>query len=255
MLVGTRNAVGAVSEERFNQQWKNPRISKELSTLGFETPGLLGATFMGGSGYLKGLTRDSEPLVDNYPYRISPELSDSSGFALYEKMLDTEAAALRFGSSPFIKRLWPPALIEKTKARFSQQKIINLTLNKRFQEKRYNPYQDLRFVLNETSLQTLPLWLLGKRPQGIEIVEKQYAAGERSPYIFFYKASAALSRRDYASATQLLDIYFEKTQRPTSIQSARLYIFSLCMDNRRAEANQLGLEWGVPQNQIQGLCS
>jgi hypothetical protein len=144
--------------------------------------------------------------------------------------------------------------MERTVSRFNHQKIINRTLNKRFQDKGYNPYQDLRFVLNETSLRTLPLWLLGMRPEGIEISKKQYAAGEKSPYIFFYKATDAILNRDYASAIELLDLYFEKTARPTSIQSARMYVFALCMDKRSAEANQQGLDWGMPQIQVEGLC-
>ncbi len=46
MMVGTRNALGPISEDRFSRQWQDRVVSPELLRCGFETPEQIGATFL-----------------------------------------------------------------------------------------------------------------------------------------------------------------------------------------------------------------
>ena len=72
MLFGVRDGFPPVAEERFQRQWQDSRVAPILSACGFESPGLLGATFIGDRTLMLDLTKNSEPLADNFPYRLSP---------------------------------------------------------------------------------------------------------------------------------------------------------------------------------------
>src|SRR5262249_52060774 len=46
MLLGTRNAPGPVSEERFARQWSDPVVLPRLQAAGFGSPAQLGTTYL-----------------------------------------------------------------------------------------------------------------------------------------------------------------------------------------------------------------
>ena len=57
VLAGSRNAAGPVDEETFDRLWRDPETARDLRTIGFETPGLLLATFVGDARFLREFTR------------------------------------------------------------------------------------------------------------------------------------------------------------------------------------------------------
>jgi hypothetical protein len=72
ILLGVREGGRPVSEEEFRRPWQDPRVGAELRDLGVESPEQLGALFvLDGEGMLD-LVGDIPPLVDDFPYQLSP---------------------------------------------------------------------------------------------------------------------------------------------------------------------------------------
>ncbi len=161
MLVGTRNARGPVSADWFDRQWREPSIAEEMKAVGLERPEQLGALFIGDAQYLRELTRETLPLVDNFPKRILSDspLGQGSG-KLFLTLLDTEKNRDRFLASPLIERLWPEPLVERTVPYFDHQRIVNNLL-----ELSGSPLakstRDLHFLLTQTTLTAPILWYHG----------------------------------------------------------------------------------------------
>jgi spermidine synthase len=166
MLVGRRNARGRVSEAQFSAPWASVRTAAALRDVGFEIPEQIGATFLGDAPYLRTLTSDTEPLTDNFPRRILPE-SPSTGLedqwrdrmVFYRTVADTVGARDRFQRSEFVRELWPAGLLERTLPMFELQRIVNDVLWTG--PNLLQQLDELHHVLTETSLRSVPLWILG----------------------------------------------------------------------------------------------
>ena len=133
MLVGVRNAKGPVSEKDFMKQWSNPATARELARLGLEKPEQLGATFIMDAAALKEFTRDSLPVTDNYPKRISGFRGDAGTMSLqqYHSLLNTAVSRELFRSSPLVSSLWPQSIRSQTLDYFPVQGILNDTMRAR----------------------------------------------------------------------------------------------------------------------------
>src|SRR5882762_275490 len=134
MMVGSRNAPrlgsgqapGAVSEQQFRAQWSTPLIAAEMKRLGIERPEQLGALFIGDATFIRALVDGATPLTDDHPKLIeAPFSSQEESTRLFASITDTGAARTRFQTSPFIARLWPPAVIASSVPYFDVQHVIN----------------------------------------------------------------------------------------------------------------------------------
>jgi spermidine synthase len=129
MLVGTRDAAGPVTQERFAAQWRDPAVAPELSALGFERPEQLGALFIGDAEYLRELTRGAAAVVDDRPQRITAAATSQQELKrLRDELLDSDAARERFRDSALVARLWPQRLREASLAYFEWQRVLNVYL-------------------------------------------------------------------------------------------------------------------------------
>ncbi|MGC4084903.1 MAG: hypothetical protein QM736_23010 [Vicinamibacterales bacterium] len=72
MLVGSRGLRGPRTIEQFTAPWQTPGLEARLREVAFERAEQIGATFIGDADYLRALTRDTPPLVDDFPQRLSP---------------------------------------------------------------------------------------------------------------------------------------------------------------------------------------
>jgi spermidine synthase len=210
MLIGSRGLRGPRTLEQFNAPWQTPGLEARLREVGFERPEQIGATFIGDAEYLRALTAGTPPLTDDYPQRLRPasgrpSLSDPGYGAdaavtrMYQSTLDVSRARAAFSASPFIRSLWPAPLIDRTLPYFEQQAIIN-----RVYWEGGRPLQqidDLDRVLAQTTLRTLPLWILGS-----DEVKQRIAEGAAEPggVTDYSRALRAISGRDFAGAVQLL---------------------------------------------------
>ena len=72
ILIGTRNAVGPLSEEHFASAWNDPRLLPKLREIGLEGAAQIGTTFLGDRTYLRELAGDAKPVTDDFPHRLLP---------------------------------------------------------------------------------------------------------------------------------------------------------------------------------------
>jgi spermidine synthase len=229
MLVGTREARGPVSEERFTAQWNDPRVGAKLRAVGFESPELLGTTFLADADALREMVGGTEPLDDDHPLRVTGRFEGSD--AAFARRLDTEAARRHFAESPLVRRLWPAGLRERTVAAFPQQEMLNRALG--FGAP-YPALADLDAALTTTSLRT-PV-LLGLKATEVEIAIAGRAAqrGVSEPLLDEFLGIGALADRDYPRAAERLCRANARASDPAGL--APLCIMALAYADRQAEA-------------------
>jgi predicted membrane-bound spermidine synthase len=255
MLVGTRDAIGPVASTNFTSAWRLPRLATRLRDVGFEAPEQIGATFLGDATYLRTVMADAPPLIDDFPQRLRPVAgrpslsdprysTDPSVIRQFEGVLDPARARQHFAASPLIHKLWPPDLVAATLPFFEYQRIVNRILWEGARPLRH--IEDLHELLTSTSLETLPLWLLGDDDTIGRIAEGADAADPTAEYV---RALSALARRDYAGAASR----FERAEAlgvPVSTVRS-LLVYALCLGGRKeaARARATGITPRTPDEQ------
>jgi spermidine synthase len=242
MLVGTRHA-GPVSEAEFRRAWQMPVLGVRLREVGFEQPPQVGATFVGDSAFLRELTANTPALTDDYPQRLRPSperlsLSDPryglepAATELYQRVLDPGRARVRFATSAFVRRVFPPALIAETLPFFDQQRVINRVLWEGGKPLRL--IEDLDAVLTRTSLQTLPLWILGSDDVKQRI---GMTSDDGMGTLEYVRGIQALAVREYAAAASS----FAEAERRgfRAVTVGPLLVYALCRGGRLDEARRL----------------
>jgi spermidine synthase len=240
MLVGTRGATQRVSDEHFARQWRDPVVAEELIGLGFERPEQLGALFIGGADYLHELTRDTLPLVDDFPKRIHGPIPNLYQLEpMYLTWTDTERARERFLEDPFIASLWPPALREATLPYFDSQRVIN-TLSFGLRPADRSRAHDTLAILTQTELVAPAMWLLGTNADYQRIVEAAEGRARENPNLQFHRGAALVARRQYEAALEPLELSEQNPRNFTLATSVR--ILALCAAGRADEAQALAEE-------------
>jgi spermidine synthase len=235
VMVGTRHAQGPVSEEHFTRQWHDPVVAQEMIALGFERPGQLGALFIGEAEYLRQLTADTLPLVDNYPKRITIPFEPPKKTAHFLRgWLDAAAAKERFRNSSLIKRLWPERVLNESLPHFEFQRIINMQW---FGAASKLGMADFHYLLSQSSLRTPPLWLMESNSDIQRIVSSAGPKALANPELQFHLGVRLISERDYATAVEPL---VQAELSPDLRENAfRLRIYALCMSGQTDQAQQL----------------
>jgi len=228
MLVGTKNANGPVTREHFERQWSDPVVAPELHRLAFEVPEQLGALFVGDSSYLNDLTRDSAPLVDDFPNLITADASSQEALAaLWAVLRDADGARARFEKSPLIERLWPRSLALDSVRFFEFQQMINgITYGDSWTS------WSARFGGAQTILERSPLaqpllWLLASTSDHMRVVESLSDEDREHPEMQIQQGIQRLAHRDYTGA---IDFFVAaERHRSTMERAAAMHLFSLCM--------------------------
>ena len=122
MLVGTRHGHGAGVRAGIHRRLGPPRRRASPARGRIRSPGGNGRDLSRRRRLSDRLTADTPPLTDDYPRRILPTsrrplMADprhGDSYALFKQVLDTDRARAQFEGSPFIHRLWPGALLDRT---------------------------------------------------------------------------------------------------------------------------------------------
>ena len=221
------------------RQWADPAVLPSLKALSFESPELLGATFLADAETLREETRDALPVVDEFPKRLSgkPEEGDAAELA---SLGDTLLASRRFARSAFVGRIFPPPLRERTIDAFRLQFIVVSALKGPQGRTPLAVLRDLDLVLTQTSLETPVLWMLGTDARSVEIARGVEGQGKNDAAVQEILAADDLSRRRY----------LEAERRYASLKGAggfvqELRVVLLCLGGERGKAAALARELGA----------
>ena len=242
MLMGGNGPSDRVSADTFTAQWRDERVRSELVALGFELPQQMGALFMGDAPYLAQLTGKVPPVTDNYPLRISSELvRDPGRVPLYAAVMDERERLARFEQSAFIERVWPQELAAQAPRYFHYDALIT----EHFSQGLYPPadptflYESLDEVLTRSSLETLPLWLLGTDRDAQRNALDLARQGAVQPEIAQELALGRLAQRDYAGALQDFERSMRAAGGKVSLGDACLLLYLLGKNDKIEHARAL----------------
>jgi hypothetical protein len=259
MLMGTRDLHTRVSEQAFARLWNHPKTARTLAALAVETPEQMGALFLGDARDLAEVTRGFAALDDDHPYRLSRQLPAQMD-AQYAGLLDPERTRQAFARSPWIAELWPPGLRERTQSAFAAQIALNrvTVLKGRL---RLGGLPELKWALTQTTLRTLPLWLMSSGLAEQEIAARQVAAGRIDPlldeYLGMYLGMNAMVARDFRTAATR---FAESERHGSDAPQLRLWqALALCLAGARDEAIKIMQRSRTPDdaatwNWIAGTC-
>ena len=240
MLVGSRGGKWSRAESDFARQWEDPAVISELRAVGVELPEQLGALFIGDASYLRELTRDAEPLLDDFPKRVTNRgLGNKRYLAAYRSWMNPTLTRRRFEASDFIRAAWPEALRERTLPYFEYQGLVNRfgVSNRRRQRRPWESVSELHAVLTRTPLRTLALWYLGTGADELRIVERVGSLSGPPGPILSQLGLRALADRDFAGASEYMGRAVEASPGSPALHYFRLY--ALCMAGRTEEAERL----------------
>jgi spermidine synthase len=229
MLVGTRNAKGPVSVERFGAQWRDPVVRQRLHEAGLDDPAQLGALFMADAPALREIVGGTPPLDDDHPYRMSPRVADGSDQDGFVRLMQVDAPVRRFLASELVKRLWPEPLREPTRAAFYAQDAMNAAhLGPR--EPARSGLVDLERLLARTPLHAPVLWATGTAVAEVDLARAAVARGESSPMAEEILGLDALARRDYPEAERRLGLAEPHAAHAAKIRMWRVLALGLAGD-------------------------
>ncbi|MFQ5846679.1 MAG: spermidine synthase [Candidatus Methylomirabilales bacterium] len=240
ILLGVREGGRPVSEEEFRRPWQDPRMGAELRDLGVESPEQLGALFvLDGEGMLE-LVGDIPPLVDDFPYRLSP-WGASEWERLYPLLLDPGRAQHRFLASGHIRRLWPEGLRRASLRHFAARFAFHDSMT----SWKFGPKRDLIVELSEllsmTDYRTLVLWRLGTNADELRLLEAELrdhpGPGHPDPAVHRLLGHRALADRDYAAAATHYAAANERKEGDAA--TLRLLVLALFLDGRPDEARRV----------------
>jgi spermidine synthase len=242
MMVGTKHATGPVSDEQMRAPWQTPVLQTHLREVGFERPEQIGATFVGDTTFARELVATAPPLTDDFPHRLVPVASrpslsapsyaiDRAASERFQRVMDPVRGRDAFLSSSFVRGLWPPDMIEKSAPFFAWQRLIN----RNFWEggKPLMQIEDLHAVLTQTTLRTLPLWILGSDDVKEEIAEQSKTKNAETEYA---RGLRALAGRDYNGAAAAFLQTEQQGLRAPTIRA--MLVYALCMANQLDEARR-----------------
>lgn len=197
MLAGTRGLRQPATEEAFTAQWRDEVVGPELIRLGMERPEQLGATFLADAEQLAPWIAGVPALDDDHPQRLSPRRPHPEQQDFIERWMEVGEAARRFERSALVRELWPPGLRARSRDLFPTQHLIN---DATFSPSRWSSLEELRDLLADSTLRTLPLLVAGSSPLLQDISGTAWASGARSPALESQMGIGALARRDYPDA-------------------------------------------------------
>jgi hypothetical protein len=178
MLAGSRGGASPPTEDAFATQRGDPDLRTELDEAGLETPGRLGARFLGDADFLRAYAAQAPPLVDDWPLRLGRSGPGEQGLRFFVQTMNAEAAGERFARSAFIAGLWPPGHRSATLPYFEELRLYNAFHD----PTRPRPQGDLSLlaeVLLRTDSVSLPLTMSGGGPRESAIARRA-EAGERT---------------------------------------------------------------------------
>ena len=252
MLIGSNGADSAPSLSAFSAQWTDPVVAEELIAVGLESPAQMGSLFMADADLLMSTTEYVKPVVDNYPARISRALVEDQGYIeLYDWLMHEGERVERFRNSPLIARLWPEELVEQAEPYFDYERLIKNHFTAGVYAYNSDPYlwEAIDGLLSETSLTTLPLWLLGSDRDVQDIIAGLLDRDGYRTEFALELARKYASERDYETALMYVSDHIVETD-DVSLWASNFYLYLLARNGRTEEAEALIAQLDAGQEEI-----
>jgi hypothetical protein len=150
---------------------------------------------------LREITRETPPLDDYHPLRLSPRMpaADAAAHDFFFALSEPVVTRPRFAASALIRRLWPEAMRAGTLARFEDQEIVN-----RFYWRGAGPggvgLGDVERLLRHSEVRTPVLWLLGSDDEQERAARRALGGGVDEPLLHETLGASSFADRDYAKA-------------------------------------------------------
>jgi len=197
---------------------------------------------MGDAAYLARITANVPPVTDNYPARISSELVGNVGrVPLYAAVMDERDRLARFENSEFISQVWPPEFARATAPYFRYEGLIM----DHFTAGDYPPaapaivLESVDDVLTNSTLETLPLWLLGTDRDVQRNVQALAALIAERPDVAMEFTIGKLVQRDFAGALRIHEASMSAAHSKASVSNLTLLLYLLAKNGRADEARTL----------------
>ena len=241
MLLGSNDANRQSNVAQFSAQWREPQVARELLALGLESPAQLGSLFMADADLLMELTADVAPVTDNYPSRISSRAVTNQGYIeLYDTLMDEGERLERFRNSEQINQLWPAELKKNSEPFFQYERLIKNHFTAGIYHRQTDPYiwEAIDDLLTNTSLTTLPLWLLGSDQDTQNIVAGLLEQEDYRDDFALELARKYASERDYETALRYVIIHIA-TVNDVADWTSRFYLYLLAKNGMAAQATPI----------------
>ena len=215
ILLGSNSGLQPLSRSELNSYWSGP-LATELFDIGIENSGMLCSLFIADHETLVRLVEDTPPLTDNFPLRLSTSIDgifDASPF--HARLLNIDKRRSRFESSAYLKTILPTEVIAESVPYFELEKAyLHGGINPHVGFQRPYIWEALAVILTQTSLETLPLYLMGSSPRQMVILDRSDDVASLEYQRL--KSRQLLVRRDFPAAAALLQ---EITERSNDAQS------------------------------------
>jgi hypothetical protein len=201
VLMGGREFHHRPSANAFARLWDQPEGASRLEASGFEHPAQIGATFLADAEQLRRWLAGAAPVTDDHPKRMATAEYSETPSDVYPALLDADAAAANYRSSPWIAAHLPGEFSAATLEFYRVQWIFTGELPSEAAR-----LQHVDAFLRHTRLVIPVLWLLDTDMTEQRIVGRQRAAasGKSAPEHAYPLGVAALASGDYATAAVLL---------------------------------------------------
>ncbi|MEM7409098.1 MAG: spermidine synthase [Myxococcota bacterium] len=223
MLIGSHDGLPPATEAAFARQWQDPVVGPELRHHGIERPEQMGALFLADADQLLDWTRDTPPLTDDHPKRLSDEAAPWPVDPLFDAWIEASGARERFAQSPFIEAVWPAALRERTLGYFAVQDQFNERAGGRLPTLDTPArLQRLEGLLATTDVEVPVYWILGTTVQEVATYARRAARGRRADprRQALHDTARAYAARDYLGAALALS----RAQRQQPRNPALVYL-------------------------------
>ena len=212
ILVGSKNKQKPVGGLRFRKQWDYPDQSKELGTLGLIAPEQLPSLFIADGDRLKSWVGSVKPLVDNYPYRLSPVNRNwRASLPAYKAFLDSSKSWVNFTTSAIMDRYFPSEIQDKSKKYFANREVINnLLMGSEMRQKLQ--MQLLNACLRDPLLRPYISWCFDSNSKAMNLMRKGDSQGFEAA---FYRgdennlAALAAVSGQFENAEKFMSEYYQ----------------------------------------------
>lgn len=241
MLLGVNEGFQKVDDRRFRKQWNDASALPRLASCGFEKPELVGAAFIGDVHFMREFTKGTEPLVDNFPYRLNPDARRFDIESRYVELLNVADSKRRFLQSEHVRKFFPDSLRESSLAYFDvrpEMHDIWSTKRIRMSPNRTGGLRSVHGLVKNSDLNVPVLWTLGSSQEELEAAQSAVAKSAETAPALFHMGHSELAVRHFEKASHYYALarQMETGDRLARHQAVLCLAYAMCMDGKVAEA-------------------